>query len=58
MDDDMDDSIEVAHIFTPDGCKISLNGQGHLPCEAHDKEFVLKFLEDSLASDTDADPRA
>lgn len=27
--------IDVVHLMTKDGCKISVNGQGHLPCKEH-----------------------
>lgn len=31
-----DDGIEVTHVRGVDGkCRLSLNGQGHLPCEQH-----------------------
>lgn len=26
---------DVVHLMTEAGCKISINGQGHLPCSAH-----------------------
>lgn len=29
------DDIDVVHIMTENGCVISLNGQGHLPCSEH-----------------------
>lgn len=30
--------VEVVHIRTPDGCKVSFNGQGHFPCSIHKSE--------------------
>ena len=30
-----DQDIDVVHVMTPDGCRISMNGQGHFPCSAH-----------------------
>lgn len=57
MSDEMD-GIDVVHIFTRSGCKVSLNGQGHLPCLEHDLEYVMSYLDESAGTDTDSDPRA
>jgi len=29
------EEIDVVHIKTADGCKVSVNGQGHFPCNIH-----------------------
>lgn len=32
----MDNEIDIVHLRQPDGtCVISVNGQGHLPCNIH-----------------------
>lgn len=30
-----DDDLDIVHLVTRSGCKISVNGQGHFPCTDH-----------------------